>query len=125
MPGLVCETPTESRRSAKADIAYVDDREIEALAEAALEMRLARYRYKNEPEDARRRLGFLIDDQPDPSPAVLEDRAHVDMYGYASMLLATVQHQEKEIRSLEERLASLERERHEAPRSRASGRGSP
>jgi hypothetical protein len=117
-PGLVCETPTQSRRSAKADIKYVDDRGVDALAAAALEMRLARYRYRDEPEDARRRLGFIIDDLPDPSPAVLQDREHVDLYGYTSLLLATVKHQEKEIRALEERLASLERRK--APRSAPS-----
>jgi hypothetical protein len=115
-PGVVCETPTQSRRSAKTDIEYVDDPQREALAEEALEMRLARYRYKDEPETARRRLGFLIDDQRDPSPAVLEDRAHVDQYGYASMLLATVQTQEKEIRALRERLDRLERPRRSPPR---------
>jgi hypothetical protein len=121
-PSLVCETPTKSLRSAKADVEYVDDRELDALAEEALAVRLARYRYKEEPAGARRRLGFLIDDQPDPSPAVLEDRAHVDLYGYTSILLATVQHQEKEIRSLEERLARLEREAREAPRRRPAQR---
>jgi hypothetical protein len=110
-PSVICQTPTESRRSAKADIEYVDERERDALAEEALETRLARYRYKDEPVDARRRLGFLIDDQPDPSPAVLEDRAHVDQYGYTSMLLATVQRQEAEIRALEERLARLEHQK--------------
>jgi hypothetical protein len=123
-PSLVCETPTRSRRSSKADIEYVDDRDVNALARAALEMRLARYRYENEPEDARRRLGFLIDDQPDPSPAVLEDREHVDLYGYTSLLLATVQHQEKEIRALEERLATLERQGRKAAQSRPAARGS-
>jgi hypothetical protein len=110
-PVVVCETPTKSRRAAKADIVYVDEKERDALAEEALEMRLARYRYKDEPEGARRRLGFLIDDQPDPSPAVQEDRDHVDQYGYTSMLLATVQRQEKEIRVLQEELARIERER--------------
>jgi hypothetical protein len=109
-PSVICETPTESRRSAKKDIEYVDDGELDALAGAALEVRLARYRYKDEPKDARRRLGFIIDDQPNPSPAVLEDRAHVDLYGYASLLMATVQRQEKEIRALERRVESLEGE---------------
>jgi hypothetical protein len=115
-PVVVCETPTRPGRSAKADIEYVDEGEREALAEAALEMRLARYRYKDEPEGARRRLGFLIDDQPDPSPEVLEDRAYVDQYGYTSMLLATVQHQEKEIRELQEQLARIERAGRKPPR---------
>jgi len=107
--GVVCETPTQSRRAAKTDIDYVTDDERDELAREALEIRLARYRYKSEPPDARRRLGFLIDDQPDPSPAGLEDREHVDQYGYTSLLLATVQRQEKEIHALEARLHELER----------------
>jgi hypothetical protein len=105
---LECTTPTESRRAVKADITYVEDEEREALARQALDVRLARYRYKNEPEGARRRLGFIIEDQPDPSPAVDQDRAHVDLYGYSSMLLATVQEQAREIAALRARVDALE-----------------
>ncbi|HEX3344251.1 MAG TPA: hypothetical protein VHS09_06745 [Polyangiaceae bacterium] len=103
-----CNTGTVSRRAFKDDVTYVNDEEREALARQALEVRLARYRYKGESPDARRRLGFLIDDQPDPSPAVDTDRTHVDEYGYASMLLATVQEQSKELEALRRRLEALE-----------------
>jgi hypothetical protein len=109
-PGLLCVTPTDSLRSLKTDIAYVDDDQRAALARQALEIPLARYRYKTEPLGARRRLGFIIDDQPDPSPAVLADRRHVDLYGYTSMLLATVQQQSKEIAELRRRVERLEGE---------------
>jgi hypothetical protein len=105
---LVCQTATLSTRSRKADIAYVTDEEREALAREALDIPLARYRYKEEAPDARRRLGFIIEDQPDPSPAVQADRQHVDEYGYASMLLATIQEQHKEIEELRRRVESLE-----------------
>jgi hypothetical protein len=101
-------TGTTSRRAAKDDIVYVDDKEREALAQQTLDIPLARYRYKQEPPDARRRLGFIIDDQPDPSPAVLADRTHVDEYGYTSMLLATVQQQAKELQELRRRVEELE-----------------
>ena len=103
---IVCQTGTESRRAVKDDIVYVDDEEREALAHQALEIPLAHYRYKTEPPEARRRLGFIIDDQPDPSPAVQSDRKHVDEYGYTSMLLATVQEQAREL----ERLAPARRD---------------
>jgi hypothetical protein len=86
----------------------VDDKERAALARQTLGIPLARYRYKEEPPDARRRPGFIIDDQPDPSPAVLADRTHVDEYGYTSMLLATVQQQSKELRELRRRIEELE-----------------
>jgi hypothetical protein len=114
-PGVVCDTGTVSRRAAKDDVVYVDGEQRAALAREALAIPLARYRYKNEPNDARRRLGFIIDDQPDPSPAVLADRTHVDEYGYTSMLLATVQQQSQEIAELRRRIDKLEST---APRAR-------
>jgi hypothetical protein len=107
--GILCDTGTVSRRSAKDDVVYVGSDERAALAREALAIPLARYRYKGEPSDARRRLGFVIDDQPDPSPAVHADRMHVDEYGYTSMLLATVQQQAREISELRRRLEQLER----------------
>jgi hypothetical protein len=97
-----------SRRKFKDDIDYVDDAVRAELAQEALDTRLAQYRYKTEPAGGRRHLGFIIDDQPDPSPAVEADRTHVDLYGYTSMLLAAVQEQSKEIRALRERIDTLE-----------------
>jgi hypothetical protein len=114
-----CNTGTVSRRAFKDDITYVDDEEREALARQALDVRLAHYRYKGESPDARRRLGFLIDDQPDPSPAVDADRTHVDEYGYTSMLLATLQEQSKELDALRRRVEVLERGRAAAVPSRS------
>lgn len=107
--GPACDNGTISQRAFKADIVYLSEREREALARQALEIPLARYRYRDEAADARRRLGFLIDDQPNPSPAVMEDRLHVDEYGYTSLLLVTVQQQAREIAELRQRLEKLER----------------
>lgn len=107
-PGLHCGGQTQSRRAVKDGITYVSNEERAALARQALDIPLARYRYKNESADARRRLGFIIDDQPDPSPAVLADRAHVDEYGYTSLLLATVQQQAKELAELRQRIERVE-----------------
>jgi hypothetical protein len=106
---LVCGNGTISRRAYKDDIHYVDEKERAALARQALEIQLAHYRYKAEPEKSSGHLGFIIDDQPDPSPAVHADRTHVDEYGYTSMLLATVQEQQAQIAELKSRLESLER----------------
>jgi hypothetical protein len=105
---VACNTGTVSRSAFKDDIVYVDPEEQRALARQALDIPLAHYRYKTEPPSARRRLGFIIDDQPDPSPAVDGDRTHVDEYGYTSMLLATVQQQAKEIQELRSRVEALE-----------------
>jgi hypothetical protein len=107
--GITCNTGLTSRRDRKDGIRYVDDAERAALAEQALSIPLASYTYKADPPGSRRRLGFIIDDQPDPSFAVDADRAHVDVYGYASLLLATVQQQQKQIAALEARVATLEK----------------
>lgn len=108
--GMVCGSTTVSRRAFKTDIEYVDDAEREQLARRSLSIRLATYRYKSESPDARRRLGFIIDDQPDPSSAVDEDRTHVDLYGYTSMLVATVQEQQRQIDALQKRLDAMEKD---------------
>ena len=109
--GLLCGTQTISRAAYKKDIRYVSERERAELAHDALAIPLARYRYRSEGDGAREHLGFIIDDQPKNSPAVHPDGTHVDEYGYASMLLATVQEQQRQIEELEERLEAVERER--------------
>ena len=103
---LFCQTGAVSRRALKADISYVDDAERADLARQALQIPLATYRYRH--------LGFIIDDQPATSPAVQQDRTHVDEYGYTSMLLATVQEQQRQLDALQKRLDTLEKGR--APR---------
>lgn len=100
---LICDNGTVSRRAFKKDIDYVTDAERAELASETLSMSLARYRYKTEPESENRHLGFIIDDQPPASPAVASDATHVDLYGYTSMLLATVQEQQKQIDDLKNR----------------------
>ena len=105
--GVVCETGTVSRREAKTAIEYVSDEERARLAEQALGTNLAHYRYTWDPENGRDRLGFIIQDMPDPSPAVDGDRTHVDQYGYTSMLLATIQQQQKQIDDLKKRVDEI------------------
>jgi hypothetical protein len=106
---LICNNGTVSRRSYKDDIHYVDAQERADLAQQALSIQLARYRYKAEPAQAKQHLGFIIDDQPASCPAVHGDQTTVDEYGYTSMLLATVQHQQAEIAELKRRIDQLER----------------
>ena len=106
--GMSCRGTT-SRRDRKREIRYVDDAERVELAAEALSIPLASYHYKTDPPATRLRLGFIIDDQPDPSFAVDGDRTHVDLYGYTSMLLATVQQQHQEIEAMKRRLDALEK----------------
>jgi len=57
--GVDCQSGTVSRREFKKDIDYVDDEERASLAAQALRTSLAEYRYKTEPESAKKRLGFI------------------------------------------------------------------
>jgi hypothetical protein len=107
--GITCTGGAISRREFKTDITYVDDAERASLASQALETRLAEYRYKTEPDGHKRHLGFIIDDMPNASPAVQADRTHVDLYGYTSMLLATVQEQQRQIDDLKQQVADLKK----------------
>lgn len=107
--GARCTGGPVSRREFKTDIAYVDEEQRASLASEALSTRLAEYRYKAEPVGHKRHLGFIIDDLPPSSPAVQGDRTHVDLYGYTSMLLATVQEQQKQIDELKKQVAALKK----------------
>jgi hypothetical protein len=73
-------------------------------------MRLATYRYKGpfvDPNDPNaKHLGFIVEDQPQ---SLSVDRGHdrVDIYGYMSMAVATMQVQEKEIAQLKKEIADV------------------
>lgn len=114
--GMACDNGTISTRELKRDIRYLNAEEQRRLAQQTLAIPLATYRYDFDPSDAKRRLGFIIEDQPPTSAAVREDRKHVDEYGYTSMLLVTIQAQAKQLAELEARLRSLETRCGPAPR---------
>ena len=108
---LLCNNGAVSKRAFKTDIEYVSTEERADLARETLSIPLATYRYKTEAEGDKRHLGFIIDDQPVTSPAVAGDQTHVDQYGYTSMLLATVQEQQKQIDALKKHVEALEKRR--------------
>jgi len=93
-----------SSKKYKDGVEYLTEADREALAEELLSVRLARYQYSLSGQPEGTRLGFIIEDQPD-SPAV--DGEHVDFYGYASMLVATVQAQQQQLEQLQAEVASL------------------
>lgn len=109
VPALFCSSGAISRREYKDDIEYVEEAERLQLARETLDIPLATYRYKSETGGHKRHLGFIIDDQPASSPAVQADRTHVDEYGYTSMLLATVQEQQRQIDALTKKVEALEK----------------
>lgn len=96
-----------SSRQHKDGITYVSDDELQTLHDETLRFQLATYNYKPDVADpAARHLGFLIEDTPPASPAVGWSRQRVDLYGYLSMVVATMQVQEKEITELRRELAA-------------------
>jgi hypothetical protein len=104
-----------SRAKYKHDIHYLTADEVDAVRRATLDLPLATWRYNGADPASRARLGFILDDRP-TLPAAALDGEHVDVYGLASMAVATVQAQAREIEalratqaSLEARLAALER----------------
>ncbi|AKU96983.1 hypothetical protein AKJ09_03647 [Labilithrix luteola] len=114
----MAQCPISTAR-AKQDITYVGPAEAERLREELLRVRLATYRYKA--SDPSQHLGFIIEDMPDGSPAVLSSRERVDLYGYVSMTVAAIQEQQKQIDLLQTELARVKRDcgaPKEAPPSR-------
>lgn len=92
----------------KRDITYVDQNQAEGLHDELMSVRLARYRYKG--SDDTSHLGFIIEDMPPGSAAVLPTRDRVDLYGYVSMAVASLQKQQKELDALKTEVARLSKE---------------
>ena len=91
-----------SLRSEKHDIVYLQSVDRRRLAQRLLDTRLATWQYNNQADD-RRHVGFIIDDDPQ-SPAVAADGGHVDLYGYTSMAVATLQEQALQIQAQQAQL---------------------
>jgi hypothetical protein len=116
MGSCVCSLPS-SRLAAKTDVRYLDKADVKRLHDELLGFRLARWRYRSEEAAGSPHLGFLIDDV-EPSAAV--SAAHgdtVDLYGYASMAVAAIQMQAREIEQLKREVALLRRQQREAARA--------
>jgi hypothetical protein len=99
--------PVSTRRE-KQGIHYLDDAELRALADETLATPLATYEYTVGARD--RRLGFIIEDQPPGSPAVVAGKDRVDLYGYTSMAVATLKVQSEEIAELRREVDALRAE---------------
>ena len=95
-----------SRRETKRDVRYLDRSQVEELHRDLLRVPLARYRYRAEGPGARERLGFVIEDV-EPSPGVDSERDRVDLYGLATMAVAGLQAQAREIARLEAEIRDL------------------
>jgi hypothetical protein len=106
-PGL-CPIST---RAAKEDIHYLSPAEIDRLATETEAIRVASYRYRSAAAGGSgTHLGFIIEDSP-RVPAVSATHKTVDLYGFASMLLAASQAQARKIETLEREMAHLRKQR--------------
>src|ERR1041384_3759297 len=79
-----------SRAAFKKDVVYVDAAARDQYRRQLLGLRLATWRYRE--GAARRHLGFMIDDAP--AMCVDPERDMVDLYGFTSMAVATIQAQQ-------------------------------
>lgn len=95
-----------SRRSAKTDIQYLGEPELRHYADEVMKMKLATFKYRS---GGPTRLGFMIDDNPQ-SMSVDPERDMVDLYGYASMAMATLQVQQQQLGALQKRLDEMAQE---------------
>ena len=119
---LVCTTDPPppmpcpiSRRDAKRDIRYLTTEELERDARDLRAIRLATYRYRDASASSAPRLGFVIDDGV-PAACLEPGGDRVDLYGYASLAVATLQIQAREIEALRGEVAALRREVERAQR---------
>ena len=96
-----------STRRAKRDIVYSSEAEREQMARDVLRMRLATYEYTDVALAGRRRLGFVYEDETTHRYARDPDISGVDLYGYTSLLLATVQTQQRQIEQLQREVREL------------------
>jgi hypothetical protein len=86
--------PISSRRF-KTEIAYLTESERLQIAAEVAKLRLARYKYKDDPA-GHPHLGFILEDAPG-SPAADLQRERVDLYAYLSMVVAALQTQRQQL----------------------------
>lgn len=100
------DCPVSTRR-AKRDIVYLSEGEREQMARDVLRTRLATYEYTDVALAGRRRLGFVYEDATTHRYARDPDISGVDLYGYTSLLLATVQTQQRQIEELQREVRAM------------------
>lgn len=95
-----------SKLEYKNQVRYLNDAQLATLYREVLDMKIASWVYKGGPPSAAPRLGFIIDDNP-KSASVAADGQQVDLYAYATMAMAALKVQAKQIDSLTERVETL------------------
>lgn len=95
-----------SRARFKTDIEYLKPADLERLAADLQSLRLATYRYRQAPPGDPPRLGIILEDN---EHGVWVDARHdrVDLYGYASLAVAALQVQQRQIDALKAEVERL------------------
>ncbi|MEL6184694.1 MAG: hypothetical protein AAFU79_08735 [Myxococcota bacterium] len=95
----------------KKHVQHVDTAVRAAIAQTMLATKLAKYTYVSPSVgDTAPQLGFMIEELGDAPYVLHSDGAHVNVYGYASAILATVQEQQRAIEKLKATVEKLERQ---------------
>jgi len=95
-----------SSRSAKRDIQYIESVERKRLASEVLDVKLARYHYRDSDKPGLR-LGYILEDQPKAS---FSGKERVDLYAYVSAVVALAQEQQAEIDRLKGEIEDLKKQ---------------
>lgn len=95
-----------SRARFKTDIEYLAPADLTQYAADLRSLRLATYRYRTAPADAPSRLGIILEDN-ERGIWVDAKNDRVDLYGYASLAIATLQLQQQQIAALQAEVERL------------------
>jgi len=99
----ICPT---SSRSVKRDIQYIESGERKQLASEVLNVKLARYHYRDSNKPGLR-LGYILEDQPKAS---FSGEGRVDLYAYVSAVVALAQEQQADIDRLKAEIEDLKKQ---------------
>jgi hypothetical protein len=97
-----------SRENFKRDIEYLSSVDLERYHDELLSLPLATYRYRDGGPTARKHLGFMIDGH-ESLICVEAERDMVDVYSYASMAVASLKVQARQIEELQRKVDRLQR----------------
>ena len=95
-----------SRAKYKKDVQYLADGDLQRYRDQLLSLPLATWRYRDSPAGSRLHLGFMIDGH-ESLVCVEPERDQIDLYGYASMAVATLQLQARQIEALQKGVDAL------------------
>lgn len=100
-----------SSAAAKQHILHLSSKARAEIAQTMLTTKLAQYEYRSPAVgDTAPQLGFVIEELGEAAYVLHSDGAHVNVYGYASAILATVQEQQRHIEKLTTEVETLQRQ---------------